>query len=427
MNFHEYPRLGERLYKRRLSNGLTVLIVPRPGFTKKLAYFVTDFGSIHTDFLLEGREIHAPAGIAHFLEHKMFDLPDGRDVSAELAALGAGTNAFTSYDITAYYISCTDHFDPALKLLLEFVSTPYFTEESVQKEIGIIDQEIGMNEDSADTKSFEWLSQCMYRNHPIREPILGTSESIRQITPQLLHDCHRAFYTPGNMILCVVGDVDPEQVVKIAEEVLGTDPCPVGEKIRNWAEDMTVPASCTDEQMEISMPMFQIGFKCEPTGSGEAAIRQEIIGDLAAEALFGESSELYLKLYEEGLIDSSFGGGFETIDGAALLLCSGDSDDADQVRNLMLQQAEKIAREGIPAEAFSRMKRSAMGRRIRGLDSFDSTCFRLCAYHLSGFDYFDFPTLYTQVEVSDIQEFLRRVVTEERGSIALITPTQEVM
>ena len=427
MNFHEYPRLGERLYKRQLSNGLTVLIVPRPGFTKKLAYFVTDFGSIHTDFLLEGREIHAPAGIAHFLEHKMFDLPDGRDVSAELAALGAGTNAFTSYDITAYYISCTDHFDPALKLLLEFVSTPYFTEESVQKEIGIIDQEIGMNEDSADTKSFEWLSQCMYRNHPIREPILGTSESIRQITPQLLHDCHRAFYTPGNMILCVVGDVDPEQVVKIAEEVLGTDPRPVGEKIRKWEEDMTVPQSCTNAEMEISMPMFQIGFKCEPTGSGEAAIRQEIIGDLAAEALFGESSELYLKLYEEGLIDSSFGGGFETIDGAALLLCSGDSDDADQVRNLMLQQAEKIAGEGIPVEAFSRMKRSAMGRRIRGLDSFDSTCFRLCAYHLSGFDYFDFPTLYTQVEVSDIQEFLRRVVTEERCSIALITPTQEVM
>ena len=427
MSFHEYPRLGERLYKRQLPNGLTVLIVPRPGFTKKLAYFVTDFGSIHTDFHLEGRTIHTPAGIAHFLEHKMFDLPDGRDVSAELAALGAGTNAFTSYDITAYYISCTENFEPALKLLLEFVSTPYFTEESVEKEIGIIDQEIGMNEDSADTKSFEWLAQCMYRNHPIREPILGTSESIRQITPQLLHDCHRAFYTPGNMILCVVGDVDPAQVEEIAEEVLGTELRPVGEKIRNWEEDMTVPASCTDEQMEISMPMFQIGFKCEPTGSGEAAIRQEIIGDLAAEALFGESSELYLKLYEEGLIDSSFGGGFETIDGAALLLCSGDSDDADQVRDLMLQQAEKIARDGISPETFSRMKRSAMGRRIRGLDSFDSTCFRLCAYHLSGFDYFDFPTLYTQVEVSDIQEFLRRVVTESRCSRALITPTQEVM
>ena len=176
----EYPRLGEKLYKQILPNGLTLMVVPRPGFTRKLAYFLTDFGSIHTDFSLEGREIHAPAGIAHFLEHKMFDLPDGRDVSAELAALGAGTNAFTSYDMTAYYISCTENFEPALKLLLEFVSTPYFTEESVQKEIGIIDQEIGMNEDAPDTKSFEYLMGNMYSSHPIRVPILGTCESIRR-------------------------------------------------------------------------------------------------------------------------------------------------------------------------------------------------------------------------------------------------------
>ena len=138
MSVTAYPRLGENLYKKKLSNGLTVMVDKRTGFTRKLAYFVTDFGAIHTEFELEGRNIHVPAGIAHFLEHKMFDLPGERDVSAELAALGAGTNAFTSYDMTAYYISCTENFEPALKLLLEFVSTPYFTEESVQKEIGII-------------------------------------------------------------------------------------------------------------------------------------------------------------------------------------------------------------------------------------------------------------------------------------------------
>ena len=161
MTKFEYPELGEVLYKERLSNGLTVIVLPRPGFSRKLAYFVTDFGSIHTDFLLEGKEIHAPAGIAHFLEHKMFDLPGDRDVSAELAALGAGTNAFTSYDMTAYYITCTENFEPALRLLIEFVSTPYFTEESVQKEMGIIDQEIGMNEDTPDSCLFEALMQSM--------------------------------------------------------------------------------------------------------------------------------------------------------------------------------------------------------------------------------------------------------------------------
>ena len=426
MTIREYPRLGERLYRRTLPNGLTLMVVPRAGFTKKLAYFVTDFGSIHTDFTLEGREIHAPAGIAHFLEHKMFDMPGGRDISAELAALGAGTNAFTSFDMTAYYISCTENFEPALKLLLEFVSTPYFTKESVEKEIGIIDQEIGMNEDAAETKSFEWLAQSMYRSHPIRVPILGTCESIREITLELLQDCHRAFYTPGNMILCVVGDVDPDRVSAIAEEMLGTEARPVGKKLRPWNEDMTLVNGGGAAEMDIAMPMFQIGFKCEPTGTGEAAIRQEIVGDLAAEALFGESSELYLRLYEEGLIDSSFGGGFETIDGAALLLCSGDSYEADFIRNALVEQAERIAREGIPEDAFLRMKRSAFGRRIRDLDSFDSTCFRLCSYHLSGFDYFEFPALYSSVESSEIQEFLRRVVRKQRCGRSLINPIKEV-
>ena len=425
MSIREYPRLGEKLYKRTLSNGLTLMVVPRPGFTKKLAYFVTDFGSIHTDFELEGRVVHAPAGIAHFLEHKMFDLPGDRDVSAELAALGAGTNAFTSYDITAYYISCTENFEPALKILLEFVSTPYFTEESVEKEIGIIDQEIGMHLDNPDSRVFEMLAEGLYKEHPIRIPILGSSESIRKITPQLLHDCHRAFYTPGNMILCVVGDVDPKRVEQMAIEILGDQMRPVGKKLRPWLETMERSTEIQTRQMEVAMPMFNLGFKCEYPGSGEAAIRQEMIGDLAAEALFGESSELYLRLYEEGLIDSSFGGGFETIDGMAMLLCSGDSDDAYAVKDAVLAQAQKIVAEGVSEEAFLRMKRSAFGRRIRDLDSFDSTCFRLCAYELSDYDYFCFPQVYESIGKEEIQTFLRNVVREERCSLSVISPLEE--
>ena len=425
MNSITYPQLGETLYRQTLENGLTVMVLPKPGFSRKLAYFVTDFGSIHTDFRLEGREIHAPAGIAHFLEHKMFDLPGGRDVSAELAALGANTNAFTSYDMTAYYISCTENFDAALKLLIEFVSTPYFTEESVAKEIGIIDQEIGMNEDAPDTRVFETLMKNMYRNHPIRVPILGTSETIRQITPELLHDCHRAFYTPGNMLLCVIGDVEPDRVAEIANEMLGSEKRPVGEKLRNWQEEMTPVRQESVSEMEVAMPMFHIAFKAEGVGTGEAAIRQEIVADLAAETLFGESSELYLKLYEEGLIDSSFGGGFETIDGMAMLLCSGDSDDAEAVREAVLAHSEKILREGVEEAHFQRIKRSAMGRRIRDLDSFSSTCFRLCAYTLSDFDYFDFPRIYRDVTSAEIQEFLRRVVRRERCAMSLINPVKE--
>ena len=420
-----YPELDETLYTGVMENGLTVLVVPRKGFTKKLAYFVTDYGSIHTDFTLEGKEYHTPAGIAHYLEHKMFDLPGSRDVSGEFAALGATTNAFTSFDMTAYYFSCTENFDSCLRLLLEFVSTPYFTEESVEKERGIIDQEIGMNLDSPDSVIFDRLMGAMYRRHPIRVPILGSRETIRQITPENLHACHRAFYTPGNMLLCVIGDVEPEAVADIARETLGTEKKEVGRKKKDWQEEMTCPESDTECAMEVAMPMFDMAFKCQPLGTGDAAIRLEMVADLAAEALFGESSELYLRLYEEGLIDSSFGGGFETVDGCAMLMCSGDSEDPKAVRDAILAQAEKIAAGGLEEKRFLRMKRSAFGRRIRGLDSFDSTCFRLCAYAFSDFDYFRFPEIYRSIEAREIVQFLAAVVKPETCSLSVIRPLKE--
>ena len=425
MNRTHYPALDETLYTTRLENGLQVAVLKREGFTKKLAYFVTDYGAIHTNFVLDGTSYSTPAGVAHYLEHKLFDMPGDRDVSAEFASYGAMTNAFTSYDMTAYYFSGTEHFEECLRLLLEFVSTPYFTQESVEKEQGIIDQEIGMNEDSPDSVIFEMLMQSMFRKHPIRVPILGTSETIRRITPEILHLCHKAFYNPGNMLLCVVGDVDPEQVTAIAREMLGDQPGSVGEKVSEWSEEMTCIEDRVSCSMEVAMPMFNMAFKCEPMDKGDEAIRMEMVADLAAEALFGESSELYLKLYEEGLIDSSFGGGFETIDGCAMLMCSGDSNDPDAVREAILTQVEKILREGLEEEAFLRLKRSALGRRIRSLDSFDATCFRICAYHFSDFDYFRFPEIFQNIAAEDILRFLDRVVKRERSSLSVITPIQK--
>ena len=421
----EYPRLDEQVFRQTLSNGLTVTVIPRKGFSKKLAYFVTDFGAMHTEFTFQGKEHRVPAGVAHYLEHKLFDMPGGRDITAEFAALGAATNAFTSYDLTAYYFSCTEHFGECLKLLLEFVSTPYFTEESVEKERGIIDQEIGMNLDSPDSQVFENLMKSAFSRHPIRVPILGTPETIREITPEILHLCHRAFYTPGNMMLCVIGDVDPTEVAEAAETVLGTERKEVAVKRDSWDEPVTAEAEYTEEIMEVAMPMFSLAFKCEAVPNGETGILQETAADLAAEALFGESSALYLKLYEEGIIDSAFGGGFEAVDGCAMLMCSGDSEDPEAVRAALVREAARLAEEGIPEDAFRRMKRSAMGRRIRELDSFDSTCFRMCAYHYSGYDYFRFPEVYEKIHVSHIQEFLSRVVTRERSSLSVILPPEE--
>ena len=419
-----YPEVGETLYRTTLENGLQILVLPRSGFSKKLCYFVTDFGAIHTKFTMDGKDYAVPAGIAHYLEHKLFDMPD-RDVTEEFATLGASPNAFTGYDMTAYYFSCTEHFQENLRLLLEFVSTPYFTEQSVAKEQGIIGQEIGMNEDNPDSVLFELLADAMYENHPIQTPILGSRESIAQITPEILHACHKAFYRPDNMLLCAVGDIDPKEVEAIAREILQDIPCPKVTAQRQWEEDLTVKTPYVTRSMEVAMPMFQLGFKSLPLPDGDAGVRQEIIGDMAAEALFGESSKLYLRMYNEGLIDSSFGGGYETIEGMSMLSASGDSEDPRAVVNAILQEAAALAETGISEEDFLRMKRSALGRRIRGIDSFESTCFRLCAYHLSKFDYFRFPHIYEEVTKEEIQQFIKDVVTEKRMCLAVITPNKE--
>ena len=419
-----YPALGEQVIWQTLPNGLPIAIVPRPGFTKKLCYFVTDFGAIHTRFTMDGKDWSVPAGIAHYLEHKLFDLP-GRDVTAEFASLGAIPNAFTSYDITAYYFSCTENFGKCLDILLEFVSTPYFTDETVQKEQGIIGQEIDMNRDNPDTQIFEMLMESMYENHPIRVPILGHRNTIAKITPENLTACHNAFYRPDNMLLCIVGDVDPDEVRTIAHNRLGQPQLPPVTRVRRWDEQMVCKTPYAEKTMDVAMPMFHLGFKCESWEPGEEATRRELTAELAAEALFGESSPLYQSLYEQGLIDTSFGGGFETIDGMALFTASGDSNDPKAVTDAILERAGQIAENGLAEDDFLRMKRSALGRRIRSLDSFDATCYRICAYHFSGFDYFNFPAIYRDITAEDVCRFLQNTITRERMSLAIIFPNEQ--
>ena len=420
-----YEQLDETIFRDTLPCGLPVMVVPRKGFSKKLCYLAVDFGSVHTDFTLDGTAYHVPAGTAHYLEHKLFYMPGDRDVSAEFAQLGANVNAFTSYDMTAYYFSCTENFSACLRLLTEFVFTPYFTAESVEKERGIIDQEIGMNLDSPDSVIFDRLMAAMFREHPIRVPILGSRESIREITHETLELCHRAFYTPGNCCLCVIADEDPGEIPELVRQVLSDTVRPMGVKFPMPEEAMTCPESLTRCAMDIAMPTFCLGFKCESVGQGEAAIRQEIAADLAAEALFGESSQLYLQMYESGIIDSSFGGGFDCADGCAMLLCSGDSEEPERVREAVLSRAEALLREGIGADYFLRMKRSALGRRIKGLDSFDGTCFRLCAYHFAGFDYFRFPAIYQDITPEEVLAFLARVVKPDRCALSVIDSVAE--
>ncbi len=423
MNTTHYPRVDEMVCRKTLGNGLRICVVPKKGFTRKAAYLVTDYGSIHTHFTLDGERITTPEGVAHYLEHKMFDLPQ-RDVTEEFAALGANPNAFTTYDMTAYYFTCTNHFEACLKLLLEFVSTPYFTRESVEKERGIIAQEILMYADSPESQVFEDLAADLYEHHPIRFPIAGSVQSIQDITPEILYQCHRAFYAPANMLLCVVGDVDAEAVAALAEEILPAEKQSVGVPDLGQ-EDMQICRPISRRSMDVSMPTFQLGFKCPAGLTGEEFAHWELVAELAAEALFGESSGLYLQLYEQGLIDSSFGGGVETVEGTAMITCGGDSDQPEAVRDAIIHEAQRLAVQGIDQTEFARMKKSFMGRRVKDLDSFESTCFRLCAYQFEGFDYFRFPECFEQVQPEEVREFLQEHIRPERCAIAIVEPLEQ--
>lgn len=423
MKKKEFPQLGEAYFEQRLENGMMVRVVEKPGFAKKFAFVAANFGSIDTKFRLNGVSYETPDGVAHYLEHKMFDLPEGN--AMELFAQNAGSNnAFTSYTMTAYYVECTEHFEENLSILLRMVTTPYFTDESVEKERGIIAQEIRMYDDSDGNVVQENLFRALYHSHPARVAIAGTVESIQSITAQTLCDCHRAFYDPSNLILCVIGDVDAAKVIEQAARETPKDSVGIAERDYGPAEPMTAAQPRIEARMEVAMPTFAIGFKCEPADAGNEPLRMEFLGSMAAELLAGESSALYTRLYESGLIDADFSVDYERMKGLALLEAAGDSDDPDAVLEALLEEAQRIARTGIDRAQFARLKKSMLGRRLRELDSFENTCYRICAFHMDGVDYYDYPAVFDTVTPEDVEQFLAAVVQRERAAISIVYPKE---
>ena len=424
MKLREFPKIGESYYETRLENGLRLRVIPKRGFAKKYAFLAVDFGSIDTRFALEGKTYKMPDGIAHYLEHKLFDLPEGNATDI-FARCGGSPNAFTSHEMTAYYVSCTEFFEENLRTLVHMVMTPYFTEESVEKEREIIAQEIKMYSDSPQSRVGEELFRGLFTHHPARVPIAGSVESIQNITARMLYDCYEAFYRPCNMMLCVAGDVDEKTVERIAREECraATTELP----LRNYGEKETgVPFEpFISHAMEISMPTFAIGFSCPPPADRAASMYQETVGDLAAEILMGESSELYERLYGEGLIDAEFSAGYENVKDACLLSAGGDSKDPEAVLEAILEEAERINREGFDLDLFQRLKKSAIGRRTRSLDSFQSICYRSCAYKFEGADYFDFPEVYARLKFEDVAAFLRDTVKREKAVLSMIVPIKK--
>ena len=419
-----YPRIGEEVIWVTLDNGLPVCIVPKKGFSRKYALFATRYGGMDMRFRLNGQWLDTPAGIAHYLEHKMFDTEDGNALQ-ELAMNGAEPNAFTSNAITCYYFDSTEKFYENLEILLSFVSVPYFTDESVEKEQGIIGQEIGMIEDNPEWQVYKQLMQSLYHTSPARTPVAGSVESIREITAQTLYDCHKAFYTPANMCLVVVGDVEPQQVLDIARRVLPKDSGELIERDYGAEEPTEAARAYAEERMEVSMPSFLVGFKCPPQHGGEEQHRFAAIGELACDVLMGESSPLYARLYSQGLVNGSFGAAFDILPGAAYAYAGGDSKDPKAVAEAILAEAQWLVREGVDEDYYKRIVNANFGAALRELNSFESIAVSMAEGRFQGYDPYRFPEIYDSITAADVLAFLRENVTRSHMALSVIAPKEE--
>ena len=418
-----YERIGEEVFRTTLPNGLPVYIVPKKDFLRKYALFATRYGGMDMRFEKDGQWLDTPAGIAHYLEHKMFDTEDGNALQ-ELAKNGAEPNAFTSNAITCYYFDATDKFYESLEILLSFVSIPYFTDESVQKEQGIIGQEIGMIEDNPEWQVYKQLMQALYHTSPARTPVAGSVESISHITAQTLYDCHKAFYTPANMCLVVVGDVKPERIIAAANQILPAKSGPLIRRDYGAEEELTAAEHFVSAAMEVSMPTFLVGFKCPPQHGGEEQHRFTAIGELACDVLMGESSPLYARLYAEGLINGSFGAAFDLLPGASYVYAGGDSKDPQAVAEAILAEARRLVSEGVDGDYYRRVVNANFGAALKALNSFESIAVSMAEGCFQGYDPYRFPEVYDSITVEDVLDFLRRNMTRDHMALSVITPKE---
>jgi predicted Zn-dependent peptidase len=420
-----YDLIKEQVYSEKLENGLSVFVIKKSGYNKSYAFFATDYGGADRRFKLSGSWIDTPMGVAHFLEHKMFDTKDGNALT-DLSANGASPNAFTSTDITAYHFESTEKFEDNLKILLSFVSIPYFTPESVQKEQGIIGQEIRMTEDEPDYAVYYGLMKALYQHNPLRDSVAGTVESIAEITSDTLYSCHKVFYNPSNMVLCVAGDVDPEKIIAIARQILPQQAGEVPQRDYGSPEKSIPETLRAEQEMEVSIPIFLIGSKATPVKDGRGYLKQELIGTLALEILAGHSSPLYLRLYREGLINNSFSAAYEATAGAAYIMAGGESSDPDKVLEAFKTEARLLSEKGPDLPLFYRLKKAMTGRQIRSLNSFDSICYNYARGYFRGYDAYESPEVLNGITPEDVIAFVKNTITPEKMAISIIKPKKSV-
>ena len=421
MKHKNFSKIGENLYTAQLRNGLTINVVTKPGFQLSYAVFATNYGGAHRRFFLNGQWHDTPAGVAHFLEHKMFDMPDGDNALSVLSANGAQPNAFTSSGMTAYYFDCTAGFEENLRMLLKFVSTPYFTDETVQKEQGIIGQEIGMVEDNPGYVVYNRLMRMLYEHNPIRDQVAGSVESIAQISAETLYNCHKAFYSPSNMTLCIAADFDPEKIIEIAEEILPPERAEIPKADMGEAESDKPLKTLNEEAMEVSAPQFLIGAKVAPAPEGNELLRQKIVAQLALRVLFGTSGSFYNRLYSEGLLNRDYDYEIDYTAGTSTIMIGGESAQPMRVLDEVKAAVSAVISNGLDPAAFEAAKRASFGSRLRGLEDFDSLCLALADGVFGGYCFLDCFDVLESIRLEECEAFLAEFMAPDRLAISIIS------
>lgn len=402
-----------------LDCGLTVKVKSMPGYSGVFAIYGTRFGAVDMDFTVDGKEVHLPAGVAHFLEHKMFESEDG-DAFAKFAKTGASANAYTSFDKTCYLFSATQQVEESLDILLSMVGEPYFTKETIDKEQGIIGQEIKMYDDSPDWRILTALFRCMYHNHPVRNDIAGTVESIAEITPEMLYDCCKAFYNPGNMVLAVAGNITVQQVLDACERA--QLPLTQVESVRmQTPEPESLYKAYEEFSMAISKPCLGVGFKETPV----IGAKPEIICDLLTELICGGMTPLYRKLYDQNLVNPGFNGEFMVLDGCTCFMFTGETEQPETVKAMLLEEIERQRAEGVDEELFTLCKNQMYGELLQDLENIEDAATALAGSFFRKRSIVEELEALANLKKAEVDEMLQTMLNPNRSATVVIWPEQE--
>ncbi|MBQ9266697.1 MAG: insulinase family protein [Clostridia bacterium] len=426
-------KLNEKMYLKHLENGLDVILIPKEGAIKNYAVYGTHFGSLNNKFTVPGESVvtEVPDGVAHFLEHKLFEEEDGVNALDKLSKIGANANAYTSFNHTAYLFEGTENFEKALDILISFVQNPYLTDENVEKEKGIIGQEIKMYDDDPEWQLFFNFLKCLYGDkHALTIDIAGTVESISEITPDILYRCYHTFYDPSNMVMCVVGDFDVEHVFDFIEKrVKDTKEKPAIK--RYYGEIPTEVKKSIERKMDISMPMFMLGFrddsKKELVDSGYEKgnmdlIHKHIALEIIFEMLLGKSSKFYEELYNEGLVKKEFGTDYTFEENYAYSSISNESASPEQVIEMIKQRIEELKRSGLDENEFQRIKRMLYGEYVYLFNDVTKIGSVVISDYFKGVNSFDYVDAYKDIEKFFVEQVLQEHFDFGKMAVSIIRP-----